>query len=1156
MKNVGLLILALVCCIWFDPTISFALSKNAPDLLITEISPQGKKYEYIEIYNNTDVAINLRDYNLRYLSMNKSMQIWDMTESDWIEPKSVKTIWIKNPSDNGNRKLRDFNRHFQANLENKQLIRLEGNLHNTGKNTVVLATDTGAVISYVSYEKGPTHFKQSKAAKKLKQDKTIEKNTPGQVSSQQIPLNVNQQTDTVEPIVRPISMPKEVSERSDVSIEIQIEDEHLIKRAEIFYKRSQDSTFSQANMLMKTTTTYQSTISRYDVYGSVPSFEYYLEISDGQHVIRYPEHGTKTIKIGNPDMYKPLKPGLSVQDNTILKGTKKIQIHKSAADERTKLMIDGQKLKTQRILARPAAIVFEGLGIDERRKSAVYIGDRLISKLKPTEGIYQPYELSIPIEALKPGKNVISIHTGTKKEVYMPGRTVEEKDVDHFSIKNIKLLMGDGAIVRPISVNSITGDGDENRGSVRENQEWKIGNKGVFIQSYEFIIPAEMFTAEEAEIDTTAYQDGIHRIQAMGKTNHQAEVVFDNSPPKLHVRAPLNGRTYKGTFTIEAHPEDEVTSIASIKGYLDGREINLPYTTSSGKLSKGKHHVTFMSVDAAGNRRKETIHFKVVDEAPTITNQTIPIDNADKVSVHPKLSVKVEDPTNDTIVAKFFAGNRYDFNLKEKENIKAFSNVASEEPLPNQSYPHEKSIPSKQMKLISKEDKKYWVTDSNKGFPYQRYEIRLEETPTEMKEVELKWVGHSLDGRKVTLYAWNNHKSRWDALKYGYGSKDFTLKAKVDVETYIKNQKLQVLVQDQIIGDVNRPFNLVWMSDTQYYSESFPYIFPVMTNWIRIQNQLGNAEYVIHTGDIVNVRWDIDQWDIADKSMAILDEHHVPYGVVSGNHDVGNLVLDYRNQAKYFGEKRFKKASHYGGGMKNNTNHYDLVSFGGHDFLFLYLGWGKETSSSTLKWVDQVLNQYSERNVVLAVHNYLDHKGKRTRNGRQVFKEIVREYDNIKLVLAGHIPGASRNVETIPLKKDPTKTRKVCEMLADYQSGPEGGEGYMRLLRFNPEAKELSVKTYSPYLDDYNFFEPEVDEFTIKQMELNPVHKQVATDYIGVNVYANRVLGEDRDGRDYHERVQIKLKDLKHQHNYFWYVEVSDSYGGWTRSPLWKFTTK
>lgn len=1155
MKKIGVLILTVVCCMWLNPEISIALSNDPPDLLITEISPQGKMYEYIEIYNNTDVPIDLHDYNLRYLSMNKSMQVWDIKESTIIEPKSTKIIWIKNAASKDDLDFEDFKRHFHASVDHTQLIRLEGNLHNSSKNTVVLATDTGAVISYVSYDKGLIHYKQDKGAKKLKRDKQIKENTPGQVSNEQVPLNANKQTDTTKPIVRPVTMPKEVPERSDVSIEIQIEDEHLIKRAEIFYKRGQDSAFTQTNMLMKTTTSYQSIISRYDVYGSVPTFEYYIEISDGQHVIRYPEKGTKMIKIGNPDMYKPLKPGLSVQKNTILKGTKKIQVQKAKAEEQIKLTVDGQKLKTQRILSRPAAIVFEGLGIDERKKSAVYMGDRLISKLKPTAGLYLPYELSIPIDELKPGKNTISIHTGTKKETFMPGSTVEEKDVDRFSIKNIKLLMGDGTMIRPISVNSITGDGDENREGTRKAQEWKVGKQGVLILSYEFIIPAAMFTAEEAEIDTMAYQDGVHSIQSKGTSIHQADVVFDNTAPKLHVKTPLNGRTYKGTFTIDANPEDEVTSIASIKGYLDGREITLPYTTSSGRLSKGKHKVTFMSVDAAGNRKKETIRFKVVDEAPIIMNQAIPLDNDTKVSVHPKLSVKVEDPTNDQIVAKFFSGNRYDFTSKGRKQLKAFSNIADEEPPPNQTFPRETGILTKQVKQIAKADKTYWVTASNKGFPYQRFEISLDEKPADMKEVEVKWIGHSLQGRKVTLYAWNIEKSRWDALAYGYGNKDFSLKAKVETEAYLKNQKLQVLVQDQIIGEVNRPFNLVWMSDTQYYSESFPHIFPVMTNWIRIQNQLGNAEYVIHTGDIINVRWDLEQWDIADKSMGILDEYHVPYGIVSGNHDVGNLVLDYRNYGKYFGEKRFKHTSHYGGGMENNTNHYDLASFGGHDFLFLYLGWGKETTTATLDWVNKVLNQYSERNVVLAVHNYLDHQGKRTYNGNQVFKEIVRKYENIKLVLAGHISGASRNVATIPLKGKPSKFRKVYEMLADYQSGPEGGEGYMRMLHFNPEAKQLSVKTYSPYLDDYNYFEPEVDEFTIDQLELNPIQKQVATDYIGVNVYSNTLLGEDKDGRN-REKVQIRLKDLKHKQDYFWYVEVSDSYGGRSRSPVWKFTTK
>ena len=179
MKKIGVLILTVVCCMWINPEISIALSNDPPDLLITEISPQGKTYEYIEIYNNTDVRIDLHDYNLRYLSMNKSMQVWDIKESTIIEPKSTKIIWIKNAASKDDLDFEDFKRHFHASVDRTQLIRLEGNLHNSSKNTVVLATDTGAVISYVSYDKGLIHYKQDKGAKKLKRDKQIKGNTPG-----------------------------------------------------------------------------------------------------------------------------------------------------------------------------------------------------------------------------------------------------------------------------------------------------------------------------------------------------------------------------------------------------------------------------------------------------------------------------------------------------------------------------------------------------------------------------------------------------------------------------------------------------------------------------------------------------------------------------------------------------------------------------------------------------------------------------------------------------------------------------------------------------------------------------------------------------------------------------------------------------------------
>jgi len=41
----------------------------------------------------------------------------------------------------------------------------------------------------------------------------------------------------------------------------------------------------------------------------------------------------------------------------------------------------------------------------------------------------------------------------------------------------------------------------------------------------------------------------------------------------------------------------------------------------------------------------------------------------------------------------------------------------------------------------------------------------------------------------------------------------------------------------------------------------------------------------------------------------------------------------------------------------------------------------------------------------------------------------------------------------------------VAQLLSNYQDGPDGGRGYLRLLRFAPLAREVHVTTYSPALD-------------------------------------------------------------------------------------------
>ena len=45
--------------------------------------------------------------------------------------------------------------------------------------------------------------------------------------------------------------------------------------------------------------------------------------------------------------------------------------------------------------------------------------------------------------------------------------------------------------------------------------------------------------------------------------------------------------------------------------------------------------------------------------------------------------------------------------------------------------------------------------------------------------------------------------------------------------------------------------------------------------------------------------------------------------------------------------------------------------------------------------------------------------------------------------------------------------RPVHEMLVDYQGLPNGGDGWLRTLRFVPAENKIYVTAYSPLLDEY-----------------------------------------------------------------------------------------
>ena len=407
------------------------------------------------------------------------------------------------------------------------------------------------------------------------------------------------------------------------------------------------------------------------------------------------------------------------------------------------------------------------------------------------------------------------------------------------------------------------------------------------------------------------------------------------------------------------------------------------------------------------------------------------------------------------------------------------------------------------------------------------------------------------------MYAWSHEKNDWVSLATTIaGKEDFTLKQNVEVGEFVKDSKINVLVQDEIpVSPDDYDYSFVWMSDTQYYSESFPYIFDRQTQWIVENQEAMKIKYVFHTGDLVDESDKEEQWNNADQFMKTLDDANVPNGVLAGNHDVDHKTNDYTQYYRFFGEDRYKDNPYYGESYKNNRGHYDLISAGGNDYIMVYMGWGVDDES--IAWINNVLAEHPDRKAILSFHEYLLSTGTRHPLGDKLYNQVVVPNKNVIAVLSGHYHEAQTLIDEIDDNGDGTADRKVYQLLADYQAGPEGGQGYMRLLHFDQDQDRIIVNTYSPYMNDYNFYDTdkygEKDEFVI-DLNLDAQQKRIATDSFSVNVYTDSLIGKKEQVKSGHT-AQVPWNQLELNQNYAWYAVAEDDYTGRTVSDIWTFST-
>lgn len=263
-------------------------------------------------------------------------------------------------------------------------------------------------------------------------------------------------------------------------------------------------------------------------------------------------------------------------------------------------------------------------------------------------------------------------------------------------------------------------------------------------------------------------------------------------------------------------------------------------------------------------------------------------------------------------------------------------------------------------------------------------------------------------------------------------------------------------------------FSFAWISDTQYYSRSYPDNFSHMNQWIVDHMNELKTKYLVHTGDIVDDWKRIYQWNNADASMKILDNAGLPYGVLAGNHDCGHGRESYTNYSTYFGEQRFKNKDYYGGSYMNNKGHYDLVSAGGVDFIIVYMSW--DTYTPEVEWMNKVLAEYPNRKAILCFHRYLSSKGKIDYTGNLVQEQVVSKNPNVFAVLDGHYSGAAIKINKFDDDNDGIAERPVYQICTDYQSADKGGSEYIKYFYFDIKNNKIYVNSYSPLLDDFNLF--------------------------------------------------------------------------------------
>ncbi len=722
-----------------------------------------------------------------------------------------------------------------------------------------------------------------------------------------------------------------------------------------------------------------------------------------------------------------------------------------------------------------------------------------------------------------------------------------EANRDNPTIKKLAMKLPNGKVYYPTAIGPDNADtNDKTNLSTDFEAVHLIGaDKGRSpYMDVSFSIPASEVTAVGVKINTNDLVDGEHTLKVTnGTATKTVKFIVDNTNPTINTRL-TNNSTLTGDITFNPEATDANT-VKSLLVTLDGEEISVPYKTTAYELGAGAHTLYYEAYDLAGNKKTKT--------------RNITVENVDVTSTD------------------------YGANNVTDKDAEIFLTVESESDADATFYKARKVGKSK----ITK-------TEVNSRLPYIKYEINVGEL-NDTDTIITNWKGSVTNADKdytTKMYVQNTVTGKWDKVATA-NSAGYIMKATFSPVNHLKNGVATVIVQattdiqspdldyfDSNTSDANAnwdgesipadyDFCFAWETDTQYYTQNHPHHYHEMNQWLVDNAKTLRMKYVIHTGDLVDDCDMIYQWDISDAAMKILEDNDIPYGVLGGNHDVGGGLEINDNYCNYFGEDRFASQPHYGESFENNLGHYDLISEDGEDFIIVYMSWN--VYQDEIDWMNKVLAEHSDKKAILCFHGYTKGDGTGEKSildyyGRIVKEQVVAKNPNVFAVLNGHYHGATYETVMFDDDGDGTKERTVYQICTDYQGDEEGGSQYVKFLYFNLDEGKIYMNSYSPYVEDFNYFDNEVEKMGtdgkigitvdcgIMDVKFNSTPSTMTATSFSTYITEHEVIGTSPVDAST-GKATAKLSNLEPETTYYWFAEVTNEKTGYLMTTVKNFST-